>query len=88
MDNYFASIVEMALCWTPEGFLPCDGRKLPIKNNEVLYSLLGANYGGDGIHDFAIPDLRPVDVNGIRRDWKPNEIRKMIVTDGMYPIRS
>lgn len=87
MDNYLASIVEMALYWTPDGFLPCDGRKLPIKNNEALYSLLGSNYGGDGVHDFALPDLRPVDANGARRDWKYNEIRKMIVVNGMYPTR-
>lgn len=88
MDNYLASIVEMAIYWVPEGFLPCDGRKLPVKNNEALFSLLGTNYGGDGRNDFALPDLRPVDANGAKRDWRPNEIRKMIVIEGVYPIRS
>jgi microcystin-dependent protein len=87
MDNYLSSVVEMALWWTPEGFLPCDGRKLSIRNNEALFSLLGDNYGGDGVNDFALPDLRPVDANGVKRDWKPNEIRKMIVVQGVYPMR-
>jgi microcystin-dependent protein len=57
MDNYLSSVVEMALWWTPEGFLPCDGRKLSIRNNEALFSLLGANYGGDGVNDFALPQF-------------------------------
>ena len=87
MDNYIGTIVEMALYWTPQGFLPADGRHLTIRNHEALYSLLGANYGGDGTNDSALPDLRPVDANGIKRDWHPNEIRKMIVTEGLYPTR-
>jgi len=87
MDNYIGTIVEMALWWTPETFLPCDGRKLPIQHNEALFSLLGSNFGGDGVHDFGLPDLRPVDPAGVRRDWQPNEIRKMIVVQGLYPMR-
>ena len=87
MELYLSTIVEMALYWTPRGLLPCDGRKLPIRNNEALFSLLGINYGGDGIHEFALPDLRPVDENGIKRDWHPNETRKFIVVEGLYPSR-
>lgn len=87
MDNYLGTVVEMALYWTPVGFLPCDGRKIPIQQNQALFSLLGINYGGDGVHDFALPDLRPLDANGVRRNWLPNETRKMIVTEGLYPMR-
>lgn len=42
----------------PIGWLPCDGRQVPIANNEVLYTLLGTTYGGDGVNTFAVPDLR------------------------------
>lgn len=42
----------------PTGWLPCDGRQVPIANNEVLYTLLGTTYGGDGVNTFAVPDLR------------------------------
>jgi microcystin-dependent protein len=31
---------------------------LQISNNEVLYSLLGTTYGGDGQTTFGLPDLR------------------------------
>jgi microcystin-dependent protein len=42
----------------PEGWLPCDGRELPINGNVHLYSVLGARFGGDGESKFALPDLR------------------------------
>lgn len=44
--------------YAPENWLPCDGRTLPIASNEVLYSLLGTTYGGDGVTSFVLPDLR------------------------------
>jgi len=31
---------------------------MPINQNQSLYSLLGANFGGDGTTSFALPDLR------------------------------
>lgn len=39
------------------GWLPCDGRSLPVAQNQALYSLIGFNYGGSGAN-FNIPDLR------------------------------
>ncbi|HBS64077.1 MAG TPA: phage tail protein [Stenotrophomonas sp.] len=42
----------------PAGWLPCDGRVLSIADNEVLYTLLGTTYGGNGSTNFALPDLR------------------------------
>ncbi|GAA4712473.1 phage tail protein [Brevibacillus fulvus] len=42
----------------PRGWVPCDGRLLPIMQNQALYSLLGTTYGGDGQLNFALPDLR------------------------------
>ncbi|RFP56015.1 MAG: phage tail protein [Limnothrix sp. CACIAM 69d] len=44
--------------FAPEGWLPCDGRSLPIRENEALFSLLGITYGGDGYTVFNLPDLR------------------------------
>ena len=29
-------------------WLPCDGRRLPIKGNEALFVLMGTTFGGDG----------------------------------------
>jgi len=42
----------------PNGWLACDGHLLPIAQNDVLFSLLGTTYGGDGVTTFAVPDLR------------------------------
>jgi microcystin-dependent protein len=42
----------------PDGWTPCDGRLLKINQFVPLYSLLGAEYGGDGQTTFAVPDLR------------------------------
>ncbi|WP_317973011.1 tail fiber protein [Paenibacillus sp. CCS19] len=44
--------------YAPRGWLLCDGSILPISNNEVLFTLLGTTYGGDGQTTFALPDLR------------------------------
>jgi microcystin-dependent protein len=87
MELYLSTILEMALHWTPRGLAPCDGRKIPIQHNEALFSLLGLEHGGDGVHEFGLPDLRPLDENGQKRDWKPGEMRKFIVVEGLYPVR-
>ena len=40
------------------GWAFCDGRLLPISENETLFTLIGTTYGGDGESTFALPDLR------------------------------
>lgn len=42
----------------PDGWFACDGSLKPISQYQVLYTLLGTTYGGDGIQTFAVPDLR------------------------------
>ena len=42
----------------PSGWFACDGSLKPISEYEVLYTLLGTTYGGDGVNTFAVPDLR------------------------------
>jgi len=51
-------IIMFAGGWTPSGYMPCDGRTLPIYEYTALYSLLGTYYGGDGRTTFNLPDLR------------------------------
>ena len=42
-----------------QGWAICDGRLLAItKDTEILFSLIGNYFGGDGRSDFALPDLR------------------------------
>ena len=42
----------------PNGWFFCDGQVLLLAPNQALFSLLGNSYGGDGITNFALPDLR------------------------------
>lgn len=44
--------------FAPVGWAFCDGQLLSIAQNDILYSLIHTTYGGDGISNFALPDLR------------------------------
>lgn len=58
MDAFLGEIIPWPSAKIPQDWLPCDGSKLSISGNEALYSLLGTNFGGDGVNTFALPDLR------------------------------
>ncbi len=55
---YLGEIRMWAGIRIPDGWHVCDGTALPIAGNDALYALLGTTYGGDGITNFALPDLR------------------------------
>lgn len=44
--------------FAPMGWAFCDGRILNISEYDLLYSLIGITYGGNGQTTFALPDLR------------------------------
>lgn len=58
MDPFIGEIRAFGFERVPQGWAACDGRMLSIAQNPVLYELLGQRYGGDGISEFALPDLR------------------------------
>lgn len=58
MDCYIGEIRAFAGNYTPENWALCNGATLPINGNEALYSLLGVTYGGNGVTNFNLPDLR------------------------------
>jgi microcystin-dependent protein len=55
---YVGQILLFAGTFAPAGYLPCDGRTIDISGNEVLFTLIGTTFGGDGQNNFALPDLR------------------------------
>lgn len=55
---YVGEIRMFAGNFPPAGWMFCEGRLLPISENEVLFQLIGTTYGGDGQSTFALPDLR------------------------------
>lgn len=57
-DAFLGQIEVFASERIPDGWVPCDGRLLSINQNVDLFSLLGTQFGGDGLTNFALPDLR------------------------------
>ncbi len=55
---YTGEIRLVASNFAPINWHFCDGSLLPISQYEVLYTLLGTTYGGDGVNTFGLPDLR------------------------------
>jgi microcystin-dependent protein len=59
-DQYLGEIRLFSGNFAPKGWAICDGRTLPIAQNQALYAIIGTTYGGDGETNFALPDLRSV----------------------------
>lgn len=58
MDSYIGEIRIFGGNFAPRDWAFCNGQLLPISQNTALFSILGTTYGGDGISNFALPDLR------------------------------
>ena len=88
------------LCQFPYNFAPvnwafCHGQLMSIQQNQALFSLLGTTYGGDGITNFSLPDLRPKDENGNVLPIQIGEtyqgkpyMETSIALQGIYPSRN
>jgi microcystin-dependent protein len=55
---FIGEIRMVGFNFAPQGWATCDGQLLSIQQNTALFSLLGTQYGGDGVTTFALPDLR------------------------------
>jgi microcystin-dependent protein len=55
---YIGQILAVGFNFAPPGWNACDGSLLAISQNEALFNLIGTTYGGDGVSNFALPDLR------------------------------
>lgn len=58
IEPFIGEISLFAGNFPPRGWAFCDGQLLPISQNTALFSLLGTTYGGNGVSNFALPDLR------------------------------
>ncbi len=57
-EPFLGEIRLVSFAFAAKGWAQCNGQLLPIQQNAALFSLLGTQYGGDGIRTFALPDLR------------------------------
>jgi len=55
---YLGEIRMVGLNFAPQGWAFCDGQRLPISQYSALFSLIGTTYGGDGITNFALPNMQ------------------------------
>jgi microcystin-dependent protein len=63
--QYTIGQVEIfAFKFAPGGFMACQGQLLPIMPYQALFSLIGTQYGGNGVTDSALPKLAPVTPEG------------------------
>ena len=77
MNAFIGTIIQFAGNYVPQNWMPCSGATLDIKNHEALFSVLGTNYGGDGVHNFKLPDMPSPQYGPL---W-------IICVQGEYPMR-
>jgi microcystin-dependent protein len=58
VEPFVGQITLFPFFFAPRGWALCEGQVLPISQNTALFSLLGTYYGGNGVSNFALPDLR------------------------------
>lgn len=82
MDPIIGQIQLFPYTFAPQYWQLCDGTLLQVNQNQALFSLLGATFGGNGQTTFAVPDLRnaaPLKAT--------NQMKYYIATNGIYPSR-
>lgn len=79
MEIQIGSIMYFPYKSDPKGWLPCKGQIVQLIQYELLYSLIGTKYGGDGYASFGIPKIEPLlPSNG-------PAMQAYIATAGSYP---
>ncbi|MEE1923274.1 tail fiber protein [Pseudomonas sp. 148P] len=43
--------------YAPNGYALCNGQLLPVAQNKALYSVLGTQFGGDGVNTVGLPNF-------------------------------
>ena len=57
----------------PFGWAVCNGQTLPVAGNETLFSIIGTTYGGNGVNNFSLPDMRDRASIGVGTNWTLGE---------------
>jgi len=78
MEGYIGEIRLVTFSFDPDCWAACDGRKMNIRGNEALFSLIGCNFGGDYNTYFNLPKF----------ESPMKGLHYVICTNGIYPTRS
>ena len=84
---YIGEVTVFAFNFAPAGWLACEGYLLPISEYTKLFSLIGNNFGGDGVSTFGVPNFSSLTEEGgqycmslfgtvptVKRDALPGEL--------------
>lgn len=80
MEFTVGCVTMFPYSFVPMDWLLCDGSTVSIATYSVLYSVIGTRYGGDGVNNFKLPDLRTANPS--------DSINYFIAYNGIYPERS
>ncbi len=58
MEVFTGTIQTFAFNYPPQGWALCNGQTMQVNQLQALFALLGTNYGGNGVTNFMLPDLR------------------------------
>lgn len=73
----------------PKGWMACEGQSLTISQNQILFSVFGTAYGGDGVKTFKLPDMRDPKQPPYHLGFGPsNPCCYLICVTGLYPSRN
>jgi len=56
-EPFIGEIRNFSFPFPPQGWALCAGQTMAINQNQVLFSILGTTYGGDGVTTFKLPNL-------------------------------
>lgn len=56
--TYIGEVRLMAGNRIPDGWAACEGQLLNTNDYPALFAIIGTTYGGNGVNNFALPDLR------------------------------
>jgi microcystin-dependent protein len=80
VDYFLGQIALFPFGFAPIGWMSCQGQILNISQYSALYSLIGAQFGGNGSSTFGLPNL----LNASPQTG----MQFYICTSGIYPSRS
>jgi microcystin-dependent protein len=94
-EPFLGMIVQFPYNFPPQNWTFCHGQIMDIQHNTALFSLIGTTYGGDGIHNFKLPDLRPRNEHGDLLNIQIGDIYQgkpyieySICLNGIFPSRN
>ncbi|MGZ5437659.1 MAG: phage tail protein, partial [Pyrinomonadaceae bacterium] len=84
---YMGEVTVFAFSFAPAGWITCEGQLLSIAEYTKLFSLIGNNFGGDGVSTFGLPNFASLTEEGgqycmslfgtlptVKRDALPGEL--------------